>query len=143
MNSVGRILAMDYGNKRVGLAVTDENRIIATGLDTVPTHTLIPFLKKYLLNEKVDIIVIGKPMRMHFEVPEIEKQIGAFIKHLHKEIPDMPIERYDERFTSKMAFQTMIDAGLKKEARKDKALVDKISATIILQSYMEYLSNKL
>ncbi len=140
---MGRILAMDYGNKRVGLAVTDSLRIISGGLDTVPTHEVVPYLKKYLATEEVDVFVIGKPMRMHFEVPEIEKQITAFINLLRKEFPTMTIERYDERFTSKMAFQTMIDAGLKKEARKDKALVDKISATIILQSYMEFLSNKL
>jgi putative Holliday junction resolvase len=139
---MGRILAMDYGNKRVGLAVSDELRIIAGGLETVPTHQLIPWLKTYMSGEKVDVIVVGRPMRMHFEVPEIEKHILGFIKQLKKEFPDIAIERYDERFTSKMAFQTMIDAGLKKSDRRDKAMVDKISATIILQSYMEYLENK-
>lgn len=133
---------MDYGSKRTGLAVTDAERIIAGGLDTVPTHELMAFLKGYLQQECVDIMVIGKPKRLHNEAPEIEKQILAFIRQLRKEFPQLPIERYDERFTSKMAFQTMIDAGLKKEARKDKELVDKISATIILQSYMEYLSNQ-
>lgn len=133
---------MDYGSKRTGLAVTDGDRIIAGGLDTVPTHTLLAFLKDYLQKEKVDVIVIGKPKRLHNEASDIEKQITLFIRQLTKVFPDLPVDRHDERFTSKMAFQTMIDAGLKKEARRDKELVDKISATIILQSYMEYLSNK-
>lgn len=136
-------MALDYGQKRAGLAVTDENRIIATGLETVPTAELMNFLKEYLRKETVDLLLIGKPMRMHYEESQIEPQIKAFIARLKKEIPTLPVERYDERFTSKMAFQTMIDAGLKKQARQNKALVDKISATIILQSYMEYLSNKI
>jgi putative holliday junction resolvase len=139
---MGRIIAIDYGNKRTGLAVTDENRIIATGLDTVSTKDVIAYLKKYASNEKVDCFVVGKPMRMNFVEPEIVRNIDSFIKHLSKEIPGIAIERYDERFTSKMAFQTMIDAGLKKKDRRDKALVDKISATIILQSYLEFLSIK-
>lgn len=139
---MGRILAMDYGNKRIGLAVTDELRIIAGGLDTVATHEIIPYLKKYMAEHTVDVFVVGRPMRMHYEAPEVEKQIAIFVRLLKKEFPSITLERHDERFTSKMAFQTMIDAGLKKDARKDKALVDKISATIILQSYMEYLSNK-
>jgi putative holliday junction resolvase len=139
---MGRIIAIDYGNKRTGLAVTDENRIIATGLDTVSTKDVIAYLKNYASKEKVDCFVVGKPMRMNFVEPEIVRNIDTFIKHLGKEIPGIAIERYDERFTSKMAFQTMIDAGLKKKDRRDKALVDKISATIILQSYLEFLSIK-
>lgn len=139
---MGRILAIDFGMKRVGLAVTDDLRIIATGLDTVLSHEIFPYLKKYTSDEIVDCFVVGLPMRMHHEAPEIEKSILVFIKKLNKEFPEIPVERYDERFTSKMAFQTMIDAGLNKSDRRDKALVDKISATIILQSYMDSLENK-
>jgi putative holliday junction resolvase len=139
---MGRILAIDYGKKRVGLAVTDELQIIATGLDTVLTHEIIPYLKKYLNDNVVDCFVVGMPMRMHFEEPEIEKNIATFVNGLKNAFPKIPVERYDERFTSKMAFQTMIDSGLNKTDRKDKALVDKISATIILQSFMEFRENK-
>jgi len=139
---MGRILAIDYGKKRVGLAVTDELQIIATGMDTVLTHEIIPYLKKYLNDNVVDCFVVGLPMRMHFEEPEIEKSITTFLNGLKNAFPKIPVERYDERFTSKMAFQTMIDSGLNKTDRKNKALVDKISATIILQSYMEFRENK-
>jgi putative holliday junction resolvase len=139
---MGRILAIDYGNKRVGLAVTDENRIIATALDSVRMHETIAYLEKYIKNEKVDCFVVGLPMRMNYQEPEIKRNIDDFIKKLNKVFPGIPVERYDERFTSKMALQTMIDAGLKKKDRGDKAMVDRISATIILQSYLEFLSNK-
>jgi putative holliday junction resolvase len=139
---MGRILAIDFGLKRTGLAVTDTGRIIATALDTVPTAEIIPFLKKYTSGEQVDCFVVGLPMRMNFKAPEISTHINAFVKKLRKEFPGISIERYDERFTSSIAFQSMIDAGLTKKARRDKALVDKISATIILQSYLEHSNNK-
>lgn len=134
---MGRILAIDYGTKRVGIAVTDENKIIANGLTTIPSKDVIPFLKEYTRKEKIECFVIGEPKQMNNEESESAKNVDIFIKLLVKNFPDIPIERIDERFTSKMAFQTMIDSGINKKHRQDKALVDKISATIILQSYME------
>jgi len=134
---MGRILAIDYGQKRCGLAVTDELKIIANSLITVPTAQLLDYLKKYLSKENVELFVIGKPMQMDNTESESEKYIKPFIKSLQKLFPDIPIKRFDERFTSKMAFQTMIDSGISKTKRRDKGLVDTISATIILQSFME------
>ena len=134
--SMGRLLAIDYGSKRTGIAVTDELQIIASGLTTVDTENLIPFLKTYCANESVDLFLIGLPKQMNNELSESEPLILKFIKILKKEIPHIFIERVDERFTSKMAFQTMIDSGLKKKQRQNKALVDEISATLILQSYL-------
>jgi putative Holliday junction resolvase len=133
----GRIVAIDYGKKRVGIAVTDELQFIANGLMTVDTKELLLFLKKYILEENVVLFVIGKPTQMNYQDSEASKYIEPFITNLQKEFPAIPIERMDERFTSKMAFQTMIDAGLSKKARQNKALIDSISATIILQSYLE------
>ena len=133
---MARLLAIDYGTKRTGIAVTDEFQIIASGLTTVNTKELLAFLKDYTTKEKVELFVIGEPKQMNNEVSESEADILPFIEKLKKAIPDIPIARVDERFTSKMAFQTMIDSGLKKNQRKNKALVDEISATIILQSYM-------
>ncbi|HEX9826618.1 MAG TPA: Holliday junction resolvase RuvX [Flavobacteriaceae bacterium] len=133
---MGRILAIDYGTKRTGIAVTDELQIIASGLTTVVTHDLISFLTDYISKENVELFIIGEPKQMNNEVSESEASIQIFIEKLTREIPDIPIKRVDERFTSKMAFQTMIDSGLKKNQRKNKALVDEISATIILQSYL-------
>jgi putative Holliday junction resolvase len=133
---MGRILAIDYGTKRTGIAVTDELQIIASGLTTVVTHDLIGFLTDYISKENVELFIIGEPKQMNNEVSESEASIQIFIEKLTREIPDIPIKRVDERFTSKMAFQTMIDSGLKKNQRKNKALVDEISATIILQSYL-------
>ena len=133
---MARLLAIDYGTKRTGIAVTDEFQIIASGLTTVDTKELLAFLKDYTTSEKVELFVIGEPKQMNNEVSESEADILPFIEKLKKAIPDIPIARVDERFTSKMAFQTMIDSGLKKNQRKNKALVDEISATIILQSYM-------
>ncbi len=133
---MARILALDYGTKRTGIAVTDEMQIIASGLTTVDTKTLIPFLKNYMTEENVELFVIGEPRQMNNEASESEASIIKFIEKLSKAIPQMPVVRVDERFTSKMAFQTMIDSGLKKKQRRDKALVDEISATIILQSYL-------
>lgn len=129
-----RLLAIDYGKKRCGIAVTDPLQIIASGLTTVSTPDLISFLKKYTTDEAVEKIIIGRPKRMNNEDSEIETDIQRFIELLTKELPQIPIEREDERFTSKIAFQTMIDSGLKKKQRQNKALIDEISATLILQS---------
>ncbi|TCI91121.1 Holliday junction resolvase RuvX [Tenacibaculum sp. M341] len=133
---MARILAIDFGLKRTGLAVTDELQIIASGLTTVDTKELLPFLKDYISKENVELFVIGKPKQMDNTDSESEVLIKDFLEKLQKQIPQMPIKRVDERFTSKMAFQTMIDSGLKKKQRRNKALVDEISATIILQSYL-------
>lgn len=133
---MGKILALDFGKKRTGIAVTDDLQIIASGLDTVETKTLLSFLKKYLSKEKVTLFVVGKPKQMNNTDSESEVLIRGFLAKLSKHFPKIPIHREDERFTSKMAFQTMIDGGLNKKQRQNKALVDKISATIILQSYL-------
>ncbi|MFS4483263.1 Holliday junction resolvase RuvX [Hyunsoonleella sp. 2307UL5-6] len=131
-----RILAIDYGKIRTGIAVTDELQIIASGLTTVATSDLISFLKEYTSKERVELFLVGEPKQMDNSPSESEVLIIAFLKKLSKVFPKMPVTRVDERFTSKMAFQTMIDSGLKKKQRKNKALVDEISATLILQSYL-------
>ncbi|CEN51391.1 Holliday junction resolvase RuvX [Capnocytophaga canis] len=131
-----RILAIDYGVKRCGIAVTDPMQIIASGLTTVATNELLQFLKKYINEENVREIIVGKPKRMNNEDSDIEALILNFIKKLTSEFPELTILREDERFTSKMAFQTMIDSGMKKKQRQNKELIDEISATIILQSYL-------
>ncbi len=133
---MGRILAIDYGTKRTGLAVTDEMQIIASGLTTVETAALVLFLKKYVATENVEKFVVGLPKQMDNTASESEVYIQKFLEQLVKAIPHIPVERVDERFTSKMAFQTMIDSGLKKKQRQNKALIDEISATLILQSYL-------
>ena len=133
---MARILAIDFGTKRTGIAVTDELQIIASGLTTVVTKELVSFLKDYISKEKVELFLVGEPKQMNNEVSESEVSIQSFLKKLSIAIPEIPVKRVDERFTSKMAFQTMIDSGLKKGQRKNKALVDEISATIILQSYL-------
>ncbi len=133
---MARILAIDYGMKRTGIAVTDEFQIIASGLTTVSTSTLIPFLKDYIANEEVELFLVGEPKQMDNTASESEALIKPFLSKLQNQFPDIPVQRVDERFTSKMAFQTMIDSGLKKKQRKNKALVDEISATLILQSYL-------
>ena len=129
-------MALDYGRKRTGIAVTDEFQMIASGLTTVTTHVLIDFLKNYVAEENVERFVVGEPKQMNNTPSESEALIRPFLKRLAKVFPEIPIERQDERFTSKMAFQTMIDSGLKKKQRRNKALVDEISATIILQAYL-------
>ena len=134
---MSRILAIDYGRKRTGIAVTDPMQIIANGLTTVPTHELMDFLLKYVAQEKVERIVVGHPKQMNNEDSENMKYIKPFVAQLKKKMPDKPVELVDERFTSVLAHQAMLDGGLKKKARQDKALVDEISATIILQSYLE------
>jgi len=133
---MGRLLAIDFGTKRTGLAVTDELQLIASGLQTVETSDLLTFLKQYVSNEVVEKFIIGLPKQMNNTVSESEAHILKFIVQLEKAIPSIPIVRVDERFTSKMAFQTMIDSGLKKKQRQNKALIDEISATLILQSYL-------
>ena len=134
---MARLLAIDYGRKRTGIAVTDTLQIIANGLTTVPSHTIINFLKDYISKEPVELIIVGLPRQMNYEESESMQYIKPFVKKLRKEIPDIPVEYFDERFTSRMAQQTMIDGELKKKQRQNKALVDEISATIILQGYME------
>ena len=133
---MARILAIDYGMKRTGLAVTDALQIIASGLTTVNTNELLPFLKDYISKEPVELFIVGEPKQMDNTASESETLIAPFLKKLEQQFPHIPIQRVDERFTSKMAFQTMIDSGLKKNQRKNKALVDEISATLILQSYL-------
>ncbi|MDB2606385.1 Holliday junction resolvase RuvX [Zobellia sp.] len=133
---MGRLLALDYGKKRTGIAITDELQLIASGLTTVRTFELIDFLKDYMKKEKVQKFIVGEPRQMDNTPSESEALIVPFLNRLKKIFPDIPVERQDERFTSKMAFQTMIDSGLKKTKRRDKALVDEISATIILQAYL-------
>jgi len=133
---MARILAIDYGLKRSGIAVTDELQIIASGLTTVATADLMAFLKEYTAKEPVELFLVGEPKQMDNTASESEKFIKPFLKQLEKAFPTIAVKRVDERFTSKMAFQTMIDSGLKKNQRKNKALVDEISATLILQSYL-------
>lgn len=134
---MSRILAIDYGRKRTGLAVSDTMQIIANGLTTVPTHELLDFIAGYVQKEPVERIIIGLPKQMNNEVSENMKYIEPFIRLLKKKIPEMPVEFVDERFTSVLAHRTMLEAGLKKKDRQNKALVDEISATIILQTYLE------
>lgn len=133
---MAKVLALDYGQKRTGVAVTDDMQIIASGLKTVETKLLFEFLTKYFADEDVESVVLGEPKQMNFEASESEVHIQKFVKLFEKKYPKMPLIRVDERFTSKMAFQTMIDSGLSKKKRQNKALVDEISATIILQSYL-------
>lgn len=132
-----KLIALDYGQKRTGIAVTDDMQIIASGLKTVETHLLLAFLKVYLAQNKIETMVIGQPKYMDGKMMDLEQHIVEFITKLQKHHPTLKVERVDERFTSKMAMQTMIAGGLKKKDRANKALVDEISATLILQSYME------
>ncbi|MDP6909161.1 MAG: Holliday junction resolvase RuvX [Flavobacteriales bacterium] len=138
---MGRILAIDYGTKRVGIATTDPQQIIASGLDTVHPNDLISYLKEYLTTETVDCIVVGEPKRLNNQPAQAAAGADQMAASLNKNFPNIRIDRMDERFTSKLAFNAMVEGGLKKKARTDKALVDKVSATIILQSYMEQLNS--
>lgn len=131
-----RILAIDYGSKRTGIAVTDELQIIASGLTTVPSETLINFLQEYFKKEEVISVLIGDPKQMNGQPSESAPLVEAFVEKFKTQFPDMKVIRVDERFTSKMAFQTMIDSGLKKKQRQNKALIDEISATIMLRDYL-------
>ncbi len=138
---MARILAVDYGKKRVGLAVTDPSQIIANRLTTVPTHTLWDFLEDYFKKEKVETVIVGYPKQMNNTASEAVTYINPFLKKFQQKYPDIQLKITDERFTSRMAFQTMIDGGLKKQKRQDKGMVDAISATIILQNYLEQKRN--
>ena len=136
---MARILAFDYGKVRTGIAITDELQIIASGLTTLVTKTIFTFLEDFLSTEKVELFVIGEPKQMDNTASESEEDILKFINKLTNKYPNIPIKRVDERFTSKMAFQTMIDSGMSKGRRKNKALIDEISATIILQTYLDQI----
>lgn len=131
-----RILAIDYGMKRTGIAVTDEFQIIATGLTTVPSETIIAFLTDYFAKENVATVLIGEPKQMNGQPSESAVIIEKFVEKFKNTFPEMKVLRVDERFTSKMAFQSMIDSGLKKKQRQNKALVDEIAATIMLQDFL-------
>nr|WP_297783326.1 Holliday junction resolvase RuvX [uncultured Allomuricauda sp.] len=133
---MARILALDFGKVRTGIAVTDELQLIASGLTTVDTKDLLSFLKEYTEKEDVERFVVGLPKQMDNTASESEVLIQDFLKKLKAKLPSIPVERQDERFTSKMAVQTMLDSGIKKKKRRDKALVDEISATLILQAYL-------
>lgn len=129
-------MALDYGMKRTGLAVTDEMQIIASGLATVPTKELLPYLEKYFREEQVELVLVGEPKQMDSTASQSEGAILEFLEKFRNKFPEMEVKRVDERFTSKMAVRTMIDSGMSKKKRKDKALLDEISATIILQTYL-------
>ena len=134
---MGRIVAIDYGQKRTGIACTDELQLIATGLTTVASKDVFVFLKEYVQKESVECFVVGEAKQLNNQPAESAKFIEPFVKRLEKEFSAISVKRVDERFTSKMAFQTMIDSGLKKKQRQDKALVDEISAVLILQTYLQ------
>lgn len=138
---MGRILAIDYGRKRVGIAVTDPLQLIANGLETIPTHRLMDFLSGYFSKEQVDQVVVGYPLTLNNDPSEAVRYVNEFLKKFERKFPEKTYFLMDERFTSKMAHKAMIDGGLSKSQRQNKALVDKISATIILQSYMQMKDN--
>ena len=139
---MGRILAIDYGSKRVGIAVSDNLRLIASSLASVHSSEVITFLENYFKTETVDIIVVGEPKTLQNNKSDSARFIDPFVVHLKKKFPDKQIERYDERFTSAIAHQTMLQGGLKKKDRQNKETVDRISATIILQDYMTFVLPK-
>jgi len=133
---LSRVLALDIGTKRTGVAVTDELKIIASGLTTIDTKSLFKWLQNYLSNEKVEIFVVGEPKQLNNLASESANFINEIVKKLQQTFPKISMIRVDERFTSKIAFQSMIDGGLKKKQRQNKALIDEVSATLILQSYL-------
>lgn len=135
---MGRLMSIDYGRKRCGIAVTDTLRIVATGLDTVPTHKLTEYVTAYVAREPVDLIIVGKPTTMHGDPSESMKYIEPGIRKLRSALPEeIKIEFFDERFTSTLAHRAMIDGGMRKSRRQDKAIVDEIAATIILNDYIQ------
>jgi len=140
---MSRILAFDVGRKRIGVAVTDPLQIIANGVDTIAAHEIWDFIAAYLKKEAVEQLVVGYPKQMNNQGSEALNYVNPFVRRLRKLYPHIPVALVDERFTSKMAHQTMLDGGLKKKARQNKALVDTISATIILQSFLQQRSNSL
>jgi putative Holliday junction resolvase len=139
---MGRLLGIDYGTKRIGLAVTDPLNIFASPLRTIKTHEFDAFLADYLKIESIDAFVIGYPVQMNNKPSESVKYIDPFIRKLEKEFPCKPVHRIDERFTSQIAFKAMIDGGVKKNDRRDKAMIDRLSAAIILQSFLDNKANK-
>ena len=140
---MGILIGIDFGQKRTGIAITDPGKIIASGLATVPTKDVMTFLEEYLVKQPVDKFVVGEPKQKDGSVSEVEECILKFIKKLKNKFADISIERYDERFTSRIAFNTLLECGVGKKKRQNKSLVDQISATLILQSYLESQSNKL
>ncbi len=134
---MGRLLSIDFGRKRCGIAVTDTLRIVANGLTTVPTGTLIDFVRQYIAKEPVDLIIVGLPTTLRGEPSESMRYLTPVINRLRKEIAPLPIDFYDERFTSKLAHQAMLDGGMKKMDRRNKEIVDEISATILLNDYLQ------
>lgn len=134
---MARILALDIGKKRTGVAATDPLRIIANGLKTVDTTTLIDFLEDYLATEEVALLVVGYPLQTNGQPSESLRYINPMLRHIAARFPNLPIEQFDERYTSTLAHRAMLDGGMRRMARRDKAIVDTISATIILQSFMD------
>ena len=139
---MGRILGIDYGRKRTGVAVTDPLKIVAGNLATVPTHQLMQYIKEYVSREQVERIVVGHPLQLNGQPSESMKYITPFVQRLTKELPDVPVVMYDERFTSAIAHQAMLDGGMKKSDRQDKNRVDAIAATIILNDYLQSIFNQ-
>lgn len=139
---MGRLMGIDYGQKRVGIAVTDPAQMIASGLTTVGSHEVFIFIQEYLTKEKVDAFIIGQPKKLNNEPSESAGFVKSFVTGLSRKFPGIAIKMVDERFTSKMAVRSMIEGGVKKKKRQDKGLVDSISAAIILQSYMESTRNQ-
>jgi putative holliday junction resolvase len=139
---MGRIIGIDYGNKRIGLAVTDPLQIFASPLVTVKPHEVEHYIRDFLKTEQIDEFIIGYPVQMNNKPSESVKYIDPFVKNLQKLFPGIPVHLVDERFTSKLAFQTIIEGGVKKKGRRDKSMIDKISASIILQSFLDNRSNK-
>lgn len=137
---MGRIIGIDYGRKRTGIAVTDPLKIIANGLTTIPSHTVVDFLQKYISTENVEKIIVGLPKQLNGELSESMQYITPFLNRLKKVIPNIPVEMYDERFTSTLAHKAMLDGGMKKKDRQKKEKVDTIAAAIILNDYLQ--SNK-
>ena len=135
---MSRILSIDYGGKRTGLAVTDPLKIIATGLCTVETPKLMPFLKDYFSKEQVELVIIGMPVNWDDTATHATPLVQKFIKEFQKNFPSIPIEEVDERYTSKLASQAMVQMGMKKKQRQDKAMIDQIAATIMLQEYLQH-----
>lgn len=140
---MGILIGIDFGQKRTGIAITDPGKMIASGLTTVLTKDVMTFLEEYLQKQSVDKFVVGEPKQKDGSVSEVEESILRFIIKLKNKFADISIERYDERFTSKIAFNTLLESGVGKKKRQNKGLVDQISATLILQSYLESQSNKL
>ena len=135
--STGRVLAIDYGTKRVGLAITDPLRLIATPLDTIHSQDLLAFVKAYHLREPLAAVVVGMPRTLLNEPTDVTSAVVGLLRTLRRELPDLPVHELDERYTSKMAHAAMLAGGLRRKARQDKAMVDKVSATLILQSFLD------